>query len=153
MTGARLAQKDVAMSHRQDLFAVAGRIALAPLFVLSGISKLAAPAGVITYIGSAGLPFPEFVLWGTIAMELGVGTAMLIGYQTRLAAAALAVFTLAAAIIFHAELGDQNQFIHFVKNIAIAGGLLQLVAFGGGAYSVDAQISRTTYRSRATTAG
>ncbi len=141
------------MSHRSDLFAVAGRVALAPLFLLSGISKLAAPAGVIAYIGSAGLPFPQLALWGTIAMELGVGTAMLIGYHTRLAAAALAALSLAAAILFHAELGDQNQFIHFMKNVAIAGGLLQLVAFGGGAFSVDARTDRTSVRSRATVAG
>jgi len=124
---------------RQDTVALIGRILLAAIFVLSGVSKLADPAGMTAYIASAGLPLPQVALVGAIVVELGGGLALAAGFQTRLAATALALFSLVAAVFFHAALGDQNQFIHFFKNIAMAGGLLQIVAFGGGALSLDAR--------------
>ena len=65
------------------------------------------------------------------------GLALLVGFQTRLVAAALAIFTLATAVLFHNNMADQNQMIHFMKNLAITGGLLQVVAFGAGAFSLD----------------
>ena len=72
-----------------------------------------------------------------------IGSALLIaGVRTRLVAIALAVFTLATAVTFHKNFADQNQMIHFMKNIAIIGGLLQVVAFGGGKFSVDALLAR-----------
>jgi putative oxidoreductase len=114
-----------------------GRIAIAAIFLLSGFSKLTAPAGTIGYIASAGLPLPEAGLAVAILVELVGGALLLLGYRTRIVAAALAVFTVAAALAFHSALGDQNQFIHFFKNLAIAGGLLQVVAFGPGRISID----------------
>ena len=124
---------------RQDTVALIGRILLAAIFVLSGVSKLADPAGMTAYIASAGLPLPQVALVGAIVVELGGGLALAAGFQTRLAATALALFSLVAAVFFHAALGDQNQFIHFFKNIAMAGGLLHVVAFGGGRISLDAR--------------
>ncbi|KAB7644372.1 DoxX family protein [Polymorphobacter fuscus] len=114
-----------------------GRVGIAAIFILSGISKLTAPEGTIGYIASAGLPLPQVALVLAILLELVGGALLAIGYRTRLVAAVLAVFTVAAAIFFHAALDDQNQFIHFFKNLAIAGGLLQVVAFGAGRFSVD----------------
>lgn len=114
-----------------------GRLSIAAIFLISGFSKLTAPGGTIGYIASAGLPLPELGLVVAIAAELVGGGLLVIGYRTRIVAAALAVFTIVAALFFHAALGDQNQFIHFFKNLAIAGGLLQVVAFGAGRFSLD----------------
>ena len=122
--------------------ATAGRVLLGTIFLLSGISKLSAPAGTIGYIASAGLPFPEVAYAGAVFVEVVLATALIVGYQTRLVAAAIAAFSLATAFGFHFNLADQNQFIHFFKNVAIAGGLLQVVAFGGGALSLDARRNR-----------
>lgn len=88
-------------------------------------------------IAAAGLPAPLLAYGAAIVVEVGGGVLLLIGYRSRLAALALAAFTLLAAVAFHADFGDQNQLIHFLKNLAIAGGLMQVAAFGAGALSVD----------------
>ena len=121
----------------QSAVPLIGRILLAVIFILSGVSKLANPAGTQGYIASVGLPLPLLAYIVAVVVEIGGGVLLLAGYRTRLAAAAMAVFTVAAAVFFHHAFGDQNQFIHFMKNIAIAGGLLQVFAFGAGAFSVD----------------
>jgi putative oxidoreductase len=123
--------------------ATTGRFLIATIFLLSGISKLATPAGTIGYIASAGLPFPELAYAVAVTVEVGLATALLFGFQTRSVAAVIALFSLATAFGFHSNLADQNQFIHFFKNVAIAGGLLQVIAFGAGAYSVDAWRARS----------
>src|SRR2546421_3835837 len=121
--------------------ALVGRVLLSAIFLISVLGKLAAPAATIGYIGAAGLPLPQLAYALAVAIELLGGLALIAGYQTRIAAAALAVFCIAAAFGFHGNLGDQNQFVHFLKNVAIAGGLLQLVAFGAGRWSLDARRS------------
>lgn len=120
-----------------DVAALAGRILLAAIFVLSGLSKVAAPAGTIGYIASAGLPLPQVGLAIAVIVELGGGLALVAGFRTRFVAAILALFSLATALAFHNHLADQNQFIHFFKNVAMAGGLLQVVAFGAGRFALD----------------
>ncbi|MBA1275421.1 DoxX family protein [Stutzerimonas azotifigens] len=119
--------------------ALAGRVLLSAIFILSGVSKISAPAGMIGYIESVGLPFPTLALALAILVELVGGVALVLGYRTRLVAAGLAAFTVVTALAFHNQLGDQNQLIHFFKNIAMAGGLLQVVAFGAGRFSLDAR--------------
>ena len=116
-----------------------GRILIAAIFLLSGFSKVTAPALMIGYIQSVGLPFPTLGLGIAILVELGGGTLLVLGYRTRIVAAILAVFSIATALAFHNNLADQNQFIHFFKNVAMAGGLLQVVAFGAGRFSLDAR--------------
>jgi putative oxidoreductase len=117
--------------------AATGRLLLAAIFLISGFGKLAAPAATKAYIASGGLPFPDLAYLGAIFVEVGLGLALMAGFRTRAVAAAMAAFTLVTAFAFHFNLGDQNQFIHFLKNLAIVGGLLQVVAFGGGALSLD----------------
>ncbi|MGY8676635.1 DoxX family protein [Bradyrhizobium sp. UFLA05-153] len=114
-----------------------GRLLIALIFVMSGLSKIAAPAQTIAYIQSSGAPFAPAAFAVAVIVEMIGGLALLVGFQTRLTATALAIFTLAAAILFHNDVVDQNQMIHFLKNIAITGGLLQVVAFGAGAFSLD----------------
>ncbi len=115
-----------------------GRALLSAIFLMSVVGKLQAPAATIGYIASVGLPFPSLAYGIAVLIELAGGLALLVGYRTQIAAGALAVYTLAAAVGFHSNLADLNQFIHFFKNVAIAGGLLQVVAFGAGGFSLDA---------------
>jgi putative oxidoreductase len=114
-----------------------GRVLISTMFILSGLSKLAAPAMTIGYIQSVGLPLPPVAFGLAAFIEIVGGITLLLGLRTRIAAGVLFVFTLATAAFFHSHFGDQNQFIHFFKNIAIAGGLLHVVAFGGGRVSLD----------------
>jgi putative oxidoreductase len=129
----------------QSPLALAARVLLALLFVPAGFSKIAGFAGTVGYIGSVGLPLPELGAVIAIMVELGLGLALLVGFQTRIAALLIAVFTVAAGVFFHAfwavpaEQVMINQ-IMFMKNIAIAGGLLALVAFGPGKLSLDAKL-------------
>lgn len=126
-----------ASSTTSDLLAATGRVLLAAIFVLSGVSKLADPTGTIAYITSAGLPAPSLAYGVAVIVELVGGLLLIAGIRTRIVASAIAVFSLAAAFGFHANLADQNQFIHFFKNVALAGGLLQVAAFGSGRFGFD----------------
>ena len=130
------------MSKPNDSVAVTGRLLIGVLFFMSGLSKLAAPALTQGYIASVGLPAPAIAYAVAVAVEV-LGSALLIaGVRTRFVAAGMTLFTLATALTFHKNFADQNQMIHFMKNIAIMGGLLQVVAFGAGAISLDARSSR-----------
>ncbi|MGE1173330.1 DoxX family protein [Pseudomonas sp. BW7P1] len=141
-TSANIAQATAAHNAsdtRQASVALIGRVLLSVIFILSGFSKLAAPAMMIGYISSVGLPLPQVALALAVIVEIGGGLALIAGYRTRTVAAVLAAFSVFTALAFHNALGDQNQFIHFFKNIAMAGGLLQVVAFGAGRFSLDAR--------------
>jgi putative oxidoreductase len=129
------------MSKHTAYIAAAGRVLIAVLFLLSGLSKLAAPAMTQGYIASVGLPAPLLGYLIAIAVEIGGGLLLVLGLQTKLVALVMAGFAIATALAFHNNLADQNTMIHFMKNIAIAGGLLQVVAFGAGAFSLDGRRS------------
>ncbi|MEO0689259.1 MAG: DoxX family protein [Pseudomonadota bacterium] len=116
----------------KDALALGGRILLATIFVLSGATKLGAVEGTIGYIASVGLPFAEVVFYAVVALEILGGLMLIAGFKTRLAAIALGLFSIAAALTFHADFADQNQMIHFLKNLALAGGMFQVAAFGAG---------------------
>ena len=115
----------------------AGRLMIGLPFAMSGLGKLAAYSATTAMIGAAGLPVPPLAFVVAVAVELGGGLLLVAGYQTRVVASVLAVFALATAVSFHSNFADQNQMIHFLKNVMMAGGLLQIVAFGAGALSVD----------------
>jgi putative oxidoreductase len=118
-----------------------GRLLITAIFFISGIQKVIWPAASIKYIASVGLPFAPLALVIAIAMELGGGSALLLGYQTRLVAALFVGYCVAAAVFFHRDFKDENQLMNFFKNIAMAGGMLQIIAFGAGSFSLDAVIT------------
>jgi putative oxidoreductase len=120
--------------------ALAGRILIALPFLLSGVGKIAAPAMTQGYIAAVGLPLPAVAYAVAVAAEVGGGLLLLAGYKTRAIAGGLAVFVLATALGFHTNFADQNQMIHFLKNLMIMGGLLQVAAFGAGRFSLDARL-------------
>ncbi len=125
-----------------------GRLLLAYIFIPAGFNKLGAGfAGTVGYIASKGLPMPELLAAVAIVVEIGAGVALLIGYKTRWAALALALFTAAAALFFHnywAVPAEQQmvQQLMFGKNLGMVGGLLAFGALGAGAFSLDARRSR-----------
>jgi putative oxidoreductase len=118
------------------------RILLSQIFIISGFGKITAFQGTAQYIASHGLPAAQLVTILTIIVELGGGIALLIGWKARWAAGALFFFCLLAALIFHAfwavpvEQAMMQQ-INFLKNLAISGGMLYVVAYGSGPLSVD----------------
>lgn len=120
------------MKALSELFA---RIFLGQIFLVAGIGKIAAYAGTQAYMAAMGVPGALLPL--VILLEVGGGLAIIAGWQTRWASIALALFTIAAALIFHRNFADQIQQIMFMKNIAITGGFLLLAAHGAGGYSLD----------------
>ena len=113
-----------------------GRVLMSAIFIMAGINKISAYSGTQGYMESAGVPGALLPL--VILLEIGGGLAVLLGWNTRIAAFLLAGFTVLSAVIFHANFGDQTQTILFMKNLAMAGGLLFLVAGGVSAWSIDA---------------
>jgi putative oxidoreductase len=117
-----------------------GRSLLAVLFLLSGLSKIAAYAATVTYMSSLGVP--GALLPVVIATEVLGALAIIVGWKTRVIASLLAGFSLVAAAIFHNNFGDQIQMIMFLKNVSIAGGFLLLVANGAGPLSIDRRLAK-----------
>ncbi|WP_137933729.1 DoxX family protein [Mesorhizobium comanense] len=116
-----------------------GRILLAVIFLLSGFGKLTAISGTAAYFGGLGLPLPTVTAVVVGLIELLGGLAVLVGFQTRIAAWVLAIFTIATGLVAHTGWADQMQMIQFLKNLAIAGGFILLASSGAGAYSIDAK--------------
>ncbi|WP_372866194.1 DoxX family protein [Pseudomonas sp.] len=113
------------------------RLLLAHIFLLAGFSKITGYAGTQGYMESVGIPGALLPL--VIALEIGGSLALIFGFLTRWAALALSAFCIASAVIFHRNFADQTQMIMFMKNLAMAGGLLLLYVQGAGAFSVDAR--------------
>jgi len=125
-----------------DWAALVGRIGLAALFIWAGYGKIAHLDGNIGYMKVYGMPMADLLIWPALLVELIGGLALLVGWKTRVAAAALALFTIPATLVFHAYWAvpaDQlmNAQIHFMKNVAILGGLLSVVAHGAGQIALD----------------
>ena len=134
------------MNTLQNPFALLSRLLLAALFLPAGIGKITGFAGTVGYIASVGLPMPTVAAAVAIAVEVLGGLALIVGFGTRWAALALALFTLGASFFFHnywAMPAEQQmmQQLMFMKNIGVTGGLLALAAFGAGAFSLDARRS------------
>ena len=125
------------MKDNTQYLPFAGRALIGGLFVLSGVGKLGSYAGITAAISSVGLPFAPLGFAVTLAVEIGLGFLLLIGYRVRPVAVVLAIWCVVTAIFFHRNFADQNMFIHFMKNLMIAGGLLQIAHFGAGALSID----------------
>lgn len=132
--------------HNSARSLMLGRTLLGALFLVSGLAKIGRFAGVAGFMTSKGLPAAEMLLVATIALEVAGGLALIAGWRVRHVAWALLVFTGLAAMIFHAfwaadASAYQNQLNHFLKNVAIMGGLLCLGAAGAGPWSLDGRAS------------
>ena len=126
----------------QNAFLLAGRVLLAALFVVSGVGKIGSFAGTAGYMASAGLPFVDALLVLTIAVELGGGLLLVVGWKARWAALVLFLFLIPTTLIFHAfwsapAAQAAMQQIQFLKNLAIMGGMLLLGASGPGAWALE----------------
>ncbi|MBL8416519.1 MAG: DoxX family protein [Propionivibrio sp.] len=123
-----------------------GRLLLALMFIVSGFGKLGNIEGTAAFIASGGLPAPTLLAAAVGALELFGGLALVVGYRVRLAGIALALFTVAASVVFHAYWSapaDQQYVTQllFMKNISVAGGMLLISALGAGPLSIDARIA------------
>ena len=123
-----------------------GRVLIALVFLGSGVSKITDFGGTQQYMSSYGMPFPVLFLVGAILLEIGGGVSVAAGYRTRWGALALLVFLVPATFIFHFEPGVREQFVHMMKNAAIGGALLLLMAEGPGAMSLDERLQREASR-------
>lgn len=123
------------LSRFNKVFELAGRVLLASLFLLSGLTKISGYGATAAYMASVGVP--AILLPIVIATEVLGSLAVILGWHTRIAAFLLAGFTLIAAILFHNNFGDQIQTIMFLKDVAITGAFLMLVANGAGGLSLD----------------
>ncbi len=125
---------------------LAGRIMIGAPFLMSGLGKLAAYGATVGYIASVGLPAAPLGYAIAVLVEIGGGLLLIAGLRARLIALVLAAFSIATAVFFHHNFADQNQMIHFLKNVMIAGGLLQIATFGAGAWSLDSRGATTASR-------
>jgi putative oxidoreductase len=123
------------MNKLNPVFSLAGRIMIALIFVLAGLCKISAIEGTQGYMEAMGLS--GILIYPTILFEVAAGLAIIAGFKTRYVALALAGFSLLSALVFHNQLGDQTQFILFMKNVAMAGGFLFLARYGAGELSID----------------
>ena len=121
-----------------NIIVLVARILLAQIFLIAGFGKLGAGyAGTQGYMEAMGVP--GILLPLVILMEIGGGLALIVGFCTRWVALSLAAFCIVAALIFHHTFADQMQMIMFMKNFAMAGGLLMVYVHGAGGFSVDAK--------------
>jgi putative oxidoreductase len=116
------------------------RLLLAGIFVHEGVFLAANFSAASTAMAKVGVP--ALAVIGTIALQLVAGIAIAVGWHARLGAAALGLFCLAAAILFHVNFANRNELLHFEKDLAIAGGMFVLMLRGAGDYSVAAFASR-----------
>ena len=116
-----------------------GRVLLGLIFLISGINKIADPQGTQHYMVLMGMTTMTTLLYiGAVAIEIAGSLSLLLGYRTRLGAWLLFVFMIPTTLVFHTDFADQNQMIHFMKNLAMMGGLLYVAQYGGGRLSMDA---------------
>ena len=132
----------------QSNMMLVGRVAIAVMFLIPGISKLMATAGTAGYFAKLGFPMPEVMVWVSIVIEIGGAALLILGWQTRRVAWLLILFIVIATGMAHrfwefAEAQRSGQMNYFLKNLAVIGGLLYVAAFGPGALSMDAR-SRTS---------
>lgn len=135
-------QREKTMNNNlQNGTALAGRVLLALIFVLSGINKITSFDGTLGYMTSAGLPMANVLLVLTILVELGGGLLIVLGLKTRWIALLIFLFLIPVTLVFHNPSANpaqaQQQMIHLLKNLSIMGGMLHLFTFGPGAWSLD----------------
>ena len=130
------------MKTIQKILALLGRLLLCGIFLSSGINKILEWEQTANYMASKGLPLVKVLLGGAILFEIVGGLSVVFGFKARIGATLLIVFLIATTVIFHnfwsyEDLEQQEQLIHFMKNLAILGGLFQIAAVGAGPWSID----------------
>lgn len=133
-------RSETANSNFNNMAALIGRIFIAVLFIPAGWTKLMAISGTASYFASLGLPMPMVTAILVGLIELLGGLALLVGLQTRIAAVIVALFTIGTILVAHIDFSNGLNIIMAQKNLAIAGGLLALAAYGAGRYSLDAKL-------------
>jgi len=133
------------MNSSTNPLPAAGRVLLALIFVLAGYAKLTAVAGTAHEMATHGIPYSNDLVWGVVALELGGGIMLILGLFTRLVAAAYFCYLVALAFIFHpywtfTGAAEHTQHIMFFEHVSMMGGMLYVVAFGAGAFSIDSLI-------------
>ncbi|TAK00094.1 MAG: DoxX family protein [Candidatus Manganitrophaceae bacterium] len=126
-------------SDWHDTLALLGRILIAAIFLMSGLNKIMAPGQTQGYMAQFGIPLTGPLLVGAILLEVGGGLSILLGAFTFWGSLALLIFMIPTTLIFHTNFADPNQVIHFMKNLAITGGILYVMEAGPGRISVDAK--------------
>ncbi|WP_202882146.1 DoxX family protein [Candidatus Manganitrophus noduliformans] len=129
-----------------DYLALFGRIFIAAIFFMSGINKILAPGATQEMMAQAGMPLPGLFLVGAIVLEIGGALSLLFGAFTFWGSLALLIFMIPTTLIFHTNFADPNQMIHFMKNLAMIGGILYVMGAGPGRISVDAKRKPESYR-------
>ena len=130
------------MNTQQNLADLTGRVLISAIFLVAGLNKVTGYPGTQAYMESMGVPGALLPL--VIVLEVFGALAIIAGWRTRVVAFLLAGFSVVSALLFHGALGDPTQFILFMKNLAMAGGFLFLVARGAGEWSLDARRDRLT---------
>ena len=118
---------------------VLGRIFLSAIFLVEGISKIFNYESTVEYMENFSIP--EYLAIPAIIVEILFPLLLVVGYQTKISALILAIFTLTTALIFHTDFSNQMQLISFLKNFAIAGGFLIIFVRGAGKYSIDQRLN------------
>jgi putative oxidoreductase len=113
-----------------------GRLLMSILFIWDGVRQLLSPSAFAQYFASVHVPLPNVAIWISIPIHL-TGIAVLVGFKTRWAAALLALLCVGTAFGVHLPIGDEDNMIHFYKNLVMTGGFLYVMAFGAGAVSID----------------
>ena len=121
--------------HLKDATLLAGRLLLSVLFLHEGLTLATHFDAAAKAMATQGISLPIFV--ATIALQLGAGLSIASGLFTRLGAIGLGLFCLATALLFHTNLANQNELLHFEKDLAISGGMFVLAIAGAGAFSLD----------------
>tara|TARA_Y100000758_G_scaffold142684_1_gene101211 strand:+ start:216 stop:587 length:372 start_codon:yes stop_codon:yes gene_type:complete len=118
---------------------VLGRIFLSTIFLVEGMNKIFNYESTIEYMENFNVP--EYLAIPAIIVEILFPLLLIVGYQTKISALVLAIFTLATALIFHTDFTNQMQLTSFLKNFAIAGGFLIIFVNGAGKYSIDHKLN------------
>jgi putative oxidoreductase len=122
---------------------VIGRVLLGLMFLISGLNKIADPAGIQHYMALMGVTWmTTFFYLGAVVVELAGSLSLLLGYRTRIGGWMLFLFMIPTTLIFHTHFADPNQMIHFLKNLSVMGGLLYAAQYGAGRFSIDAGLER-----------
>lgn len=127
---------------KDSILALVGRITLAVIFVFFGFTKIGTFAGMVAYAAASGVPFPELAIVVAIIVELLGGLMIVVGYKTKWAALAIALFLIPVTYFFHRNFADPVNMTMFWKNASIFGGMLVLAAHGAGKYSLDAKFTK-----------